>query len=219
MMEDITNVKQVEVKKFKRFILICEGGPHTIEYMINNGVIPNSIILDTSKFNEILPYLSVEDDILLLIKGLTDFTLTDIYGLINVFKQNSSKLGRVTILSNINLGKVDLDYYFYTGDLFYGSVYKVVNGKRIVINDEDKGRETKTEEKGLRGLFKKEKRTDKNQNKPDKFAKNAVANAYKVYNCKDVKVQIYSKDKKAVESPKSKDGVLERVKAINLYEN
>lgn len=208
-------------KSFKRFILICEGGPHTIEYMINNGVIPNSIILDTSKFKEILPYLSVEDDILLLVKGLTDFTLTDIYGLINVFQENSSKLGRITILSNINLGKVALEYYFYTGDLFYGTVCKVVNGKRYPISDDEDGDNESSKSRSRFGLLRKEKRADKNQNNPDKPSKNAVAHAYKVYNCKDVKVQIYGKDKSSNDSstPKatSKD-VLERVKAINLFE-
>ena len=208
----------VDVVKFERLTIITEGGVHMIEYLINNRIVANSIVLDATKFKEILPYLDKSDDILLIIKGLTDFTMSEVYSLIGVFKQNLDKLGRVTILSNINLGRVDLDYYLYSGDLFYGKVKKISNGKVVADEEFETDVETSGINNRLLGVFRKKKSTDKNKNKPDNYNKNAVAHAYKVYNSNNVKVQIYSKDKKDNrQSLPIEHDVLQRVKNINLY--
>lgn len=207
-----------ETKKFERLVLITEGGVHMIEYLLHNRVVANSIVLDATKFKEILPYLDTSDDVLLIIKGLTDFTMSDIYTLIGSFKQNIDKLGRVTILSNVMLGKIDFDYYLYSGDLFYGNVKKISNGRVVEDDDYDTDLTPETKENKLFNFFKRNKATDKNENSKDVVRKNAVANAYKVYNSNNVKVQIYSKDKKDTnEQYSSENGVLQRVKSINLY--
>ena len=52
-----------------RLIVICEGGVHTVEYLHRNGVYPGAMLIEPGKFQEISPYLTKDDDILLLIKG------------------------------------------------------------------------------------------------------------------------------------------------------
>ena len=122
----------------ERLIVICEGGLHTVEYLQRNGVYPAAMVIEPSKFQDMSPYLSKDDDILLIIKGLTDFTMASVYGLLNKFKEYQEKYKRVTIMTNIPLGNVDFDYYLYEGDIFYGNV-QLVSGKKKVDIDVNGG--------------------------------------------------------------------------------
>lgn len=204
--------------RLEKLTIITEGGLSMVRYLVKNRVIPQAVVLDATKFKEIIPYADNGDDILFIINGLTDFTMSDIYTVIGLLKQNLDKLGRVTILSNINLGRVNIDYYLYSGDLFYGTVKKVSNGRVVV--DEEFGLDIENEGSNMKllGVLKKKKMRDKNKNKPDNYNKNAVAHAYKVYNSNSVNVLVYSKDKEGIEkSLATENDVLKRVKNINLY--
>ena len=117
-----------------RLIVICEGGVHTVEYLQRNGVFPAAMVLEPKKFQDMSPYLTIDDDILLIISGLTDFTMSDIYNLLSQFKEYENRFKRVTILTNIPLGVIPYDYYLYSGDLFYGSVIKVSNNKKYELD-------------------------------------------------------------------------------------
>lgn len=202
--------------KLERLILVAEGGVHTLEYITSNGVIPNKALLDITKFGDILPYIEVCDDILLIINGLTDFTLADIYGFLNICKNNKNKIGRLTVLSNVMLGTIDTEYYFYTGDLFYGGVSRVVRGK--IVRDETLEEVSEdTKKSGAFSIFRKNK-SQLQENTGDNRSKNTVAFRYKVYNCRNVKVQIYGKEKTSKEESKNARNVSQRVKTINLFE-
>lgn len=120
----------------KNLILVCEGQIHTVEYMHKNKVYPNTAIFDCSKFKEIAPYLGSKDDILVVINGAIDFSLAMIYSLFRDLDYIESKVHNITILSNIDLGKINTPYYLYEGDLFYGKVCKVVKGKKIMPDEE-----------------------------------------------------------------------------------
>lgn len=193
-----------------RLIVICEGGIHTMEYLHKNKVYPSAMLVEPTKFQEISPYLTQEDDILLIINGLTDFTMQNIYGLLGKFKDYENKYKRVTIMSNINLGAVSYEYYLYSGDLFYGDVCKISNKKRIELDDN--GNDIDRNEK--RVFLKKKTQAVK--------GKNPIMLRFQKYNNKKVKLMIYGKAKgmgtDEVEEAKPFE-YEDKIKVIDLYKN
>lgn len=170
-----------------RLVLITEGSVHTVQYFHNNGVYPSVIILDTLKFTRALPYMSKDDDILLVIQGLTDFTLAEIYALLREFDNNKETVKNITIMSNVYLGVIPYTYYLYEGDLFYGKIKKVENGKIKAIEE--------VEDTVLVDGKKKNKRDKKElEIKAENLKNNSVISAFKKYNYKKVKFIIYDKD-------------------------
>jgi len=193
-----------------RLIVICEGGVHTMEYLHKNGVYPSAMLIEPTKFQEISPYLTQEDDILLIINSLTDFTMQSIYGLLGKFKEYESRYKRVTIFSNIPLGSVSYDYYLYSGDLFYGDVCKISNKKKIEL-DENGNEIAKNEKK----VFLK-KRT------PAVKGKNPIMLQFRKYNNKKVKLMIYGRAKGVGIDEVEKKTSFEyedKIKVIDLYKN
>lgn len=188
-----------------RLIVICEGGVHTVEYLHRNGVYPGAMLIEPGKFQEISPYLTKDDDILLIIKGLTDFTMTSIYGLLAKFDEYKDKFKRVTILTNIPLGAVSYDYYLYTGDLFFGSVKKVINKK--VYDLDGNGNIVENQKKFTFG-----KKKD-NQ----KMEYNPIMSQFKKYNNKKVRIMIYGKMSMTEPNISTVFEYEEKVKAVDLY--
>ena len=192
----------------ERLIVICEGGLHTVEYLQRNGVYPAAMVVEPAKFQDMSPYLTKDDDVLLIIKGLTDFTMASVYGLLNKFKEYESKINNVTILTNIPLGNIDFDYYLYEGDIFYGSVQKVSGKKKfdIDINGEIID---KTQKKSFFNRKQVVKAVDRN---PIMFS-------FKKYNNKKIKIMIYGKvmNNDPVVDPQF--DYEEKVKVVDLYQN
>lgn len=188
-----------------RLIVICEGGVHTVEYLHRNGVYPGAMLIEPGKFQEISPYLTKDDDILLIIKGLTDFTMTSIYGLLAKFDEYKNKFKRVTILTNIPLGAVSYDYYLYTGDLFYGSVKKVINKK--VYDLDSNGNIVENQKK-----FTFSKKKDNY-----KLEYNPIMTQFKKYNNKKVRIMIYGKMSMTEPNISTALEYEEKVKVVDLY--
>lgn len=188
-----------------RLIVICEGGVHTVEYLHRNGVYPGAMLIEPGKFQEISPYLTKDDDILLIIKGLTDFTMTSIYGLLAKFDEYKNKFKRVTILTNIPLGAVSYEYYLYTGDLFFGSVKKVVNKK---VYDLD-----------VNGnIVENQKKFTFNKKKDNyKLEYNPIMAQFKKYNNKRVRIMIYGKMSMTEPNISTALEYEEKVKVVDLY--
>ena len=187
-----------------RLIVICEGGVHTVEYLQRNGVFPAAMVLEPKKFQDMSPYLTKDDDILLIINGLTDFTMSDIYNLLSKFKEYENRFKRVTILTNIPLGVIPYDYYLYSGDLFYGSVIKVSNNKKYAL---DSNGNVDTQK---RGLFSK-KTVEVVENK------NPITFQFKKYNDRKVKIMIYGKMNKDVGETISHYEYEDKIKIVDLF--
>lgn len=199
-----------------RLILICEGEAHTVEYFHKNGVYPGAVVFDSTKFREMSPYLEEDDEILLLIKGLTDFTISQVYALINDLEEHRHKLKNVTILSNIELGILNSSYYLYSGDLFYGSVREVIRGK---ISDYLTTEETALGSKSKK-KFKKDKSDELGEKQADKYSINTVMAGYKKYDKRDVKFTIYGSPIKEVIPPDTRlDAQLSRLTVVDMYAN
>jgi hypothetical protein len=190
-----------------RLIVICEGGAHTVEYLHNNGIYPGAVVLEPSKFQEMVPYLSSEDEILLIIKGLTDFTMTDIYSLLSKFDEHKDKVKSVTVLSNIKLGVIPYEYYYYQNDLFYGDVWKIVDNKQYEIG-----------ETGEIVVSKKLLPTRKSKTQVNKEKKNQIMFAFKRYkNFKGLKMQIYGKMERL--KPEEFDvNVINAITVVDLFQ-
>lgn len=193
-----------------KLMVICDGGAHTVEYLHKNGVFPSAIMIDTKKFQEVSPYLTKNHDILLIISSLTDFTMSEIYGLLAKFDENKEKFKRVTILSNVPLGAISYEYYLYSGDLFYGIVKKVVNKKIYDLDDNGNVIEDK------KGLFNKNKVVQ---------TRNPIMFQFKKYNDRKVRILVYGitepvekKELREQELKKAELKDLEYVKKIKLVD-
>lgn len=192
-----------------RLILITEGGAHTVEYFHRNRVYPDAIVMETDKFQELAPYLSKDDDILLVIKGLTDFTLRSVYGLVKKLDEHRGGVGRIVIMSNMDLGVIQTPYFRYTGDLFYGTVERVENGHRIPLDSDGKPI-VKRPLKLNRG--------GKAKTSGD-VTQNAVMRSYLVYSQRDKRFQIYGRTLKSF-VPYDKNAEEEqRLIEVDLYDN
>jgi hypothetical protein len=140
------------------------------------------MVIEPNKFQEMSPYLTKDDDILLIIKGLTDFTMASVYALLTKFKEYQNKYKRVTILSNIPLGSIDFDYYLYSGDIFYGNVQKIVNKKKYDIDTN--GNIIENQKKSFLGQKNKFEKAE---------GRNPIMFQFKKYNDKKVRLMIYGK--------------------------
>lgn len=156
-----------------KLIVICEGQAHMLEYLINNGVYPSVAVLDALKLREIAPYLTPYDDIMVIIKGLTDFTMSEVYTLISDLKEFEKEVKSINIFSNIYLGDIDFTYYLYSGDLFHGEHKEVIKGKVVKVQAK--------------------KERDKND-KSDSKSESAFILTYKKYNRKNVKLKIHGRN-------------------------
>lgn len=114
--------------------IITEGGRQMIAYLLSNNVKADTFILETVKFQEFLPYTTKDDKILLIVKGLTDFTMVEIYNIVNKILEVEEAKKNLVIMSNIDLGKIQVPYYLYSGDLFYGDVELVDSGKTYKLD-------------------------------------------------------------------------------------
>ena len=187
-----------------RLIVICEGGVHTVEYLQRNGVFPAAMVLEPKKFQDMSPYLTKDDDILLIISGLTDFTMSDIYNLLSKFKEYENRFKRVTILTNIPLGVIPYDYYLYSGDLFYGSVIKVSNNKKYEL---DSNGNVETQKKSF--FSKRSEEVVEN--------KNPISFQFKKYNDRKVKLMIYGKRDKEIVETISHYEYEDKIKVVDLF--
>ena len=162
------------------------------------------MVLEPKKFQDMSPYLTKDDDILLIISGLTDFTMSDIYNLLSKFKEYENRFKRVTILTNIPLGVIPYDYYLYSGDLFYGSVIKVSNNKKYEL---DSNGNVETQKKSF--FSKKSEEVVEN--------KNPITFQFKKYNDRKVKLMIYGKRDKEIVETISHYEYEDKIKVVDLF--
>lgn len=183
--ETTSDSKVIEVKE-KKLILIAEGDAHMIEYFHKNKVYPATAIMDLSKLRELLPYFGEKDDVLIVIRGLTDFTMAEIYACIHDITEIGDKLNSVRILTNVELGVVDLPYYHYEGDLFYGKVEQIIKNKHVELDEDGEP---------YIGKHKKPKK-EKGTVEDTKMKVNPIMAKYKGYNNPSVRFGIYGKQTK-----------------------
>lgn len=199
-------------------IVITEGGAHTIEYLHRNGVYPGAVVLNAYQFKEMLPYLSSTDEVLLIINGLTDFKLSEVYALLRDLEEASDRLSKITIVSNTNLGVVSVDYYLYSGDLFYGVMTPVIGGV-LSKSDEKTGVDAKSKSKSKRNKNKsKESNTDENTGISHVTnLMNTVMGRYKKYGSNSSKFSIYGSERRSREIDSNQDSYLDKVVSVDLF--
>lgn len=190
-------------------ILICEGGAHSVEYFHKNGVYPGAVVFQTSSFKEMVPYLSSNDEVLVVINSLTDFTLAEVYALLNDLAELQDRLSRVTVLSNIDLATTQADYYLYSGDLFYGSVQAVISGKLQELKLPERPRSKKKSKSAST--------SDSSENAIGKYSINAVMQGYKKYVHGGANFMVYGSARKTAPNTVDMDSLVQKLIAVDLY--
>lgn len=109
-------------------VAILEGGKPTLEYLKQNKIIPDQVFYDFSEFEAYSTYFPEDTDILLLIKGMTDYTRVKIYDLIDVIVNLENKKSFI-LATNTDIGKLSVDSYFYFDDPIEGPFVQVPAGK------------------------------------------------------------------------------------------
>lgn len=150
-----------QVVSDEELVVLCEGGLHTIAYLVKNGINPHRVCFDVATLRDLLSNLNTNSRILIIIQGLTDFTLVELYELFSYLNLMRHLVKDVTVLSNIELGFIDLDYYIYKGDLVYGALKLVGSPEKRVKNNIKSG---------------------------DNFIKNAVMQGFSLYKHKTLKI-------------------------------
>lgn len=191
----------------RRLVLITEGDAHTVEYFHHNGVYPGVVVFSPTKFKELLPYLSNKDDVLVVIKGLTDFNLSEIYTLLDDLLDIEERLYAVNVVSNVDLGVTPLPYFFYEGDLFYGNYQKVRGGKYL---------EHITPE----GVVTKKDKKAQGKKSGNNTLVNPVMTRYKAYKRSSERLVIYGADtqKSKLQLEDNDDFLKDRIANIDAFE-
>lgn len=202
--------------------IATEGGRHMIAYLLANGVKADTYVLEPVKLKQFVPYINNNSHLLLIIKGLTDFTIADIYNMIEYIGQGGVPLENVNILSNIDLGDIGISYYFYTGDLFWGDVFLVdKNKKRHKLTVDGKiAKELDKEKTFIDKIAKKE--VEREQSKQKKRTRhNPIMHKYTRFTVdrelpKD-RMYIYDREKE-IETV-NEDTLLEHITEVDLFTN
>ncbi len=170
-----------------KLTLLVEGGPAKALYFVQNGVFPAVLGFKIEDFIPKIKFLTKEDDILVVINGLTDFRPSEVYALIMQFERQvdyllekgvpEEELPQLTIASNVNLGTMRQEYFLYKGDLFYGEVKRVEYGR---MSDVVTGEEASA----------KRKRVKQNEESKENFSLNGLMLRYAKYNQDAVNVSI-----------------------------
>lgn len=108
--------------------VFTDDGLTTIEYVQLNGVYPSKYALKSESMKQILPFVTQDDKILVIIKGFIEWTQAQVATLFEDVEEVVERVGGLYIISNIELG-MGLNYTFLDGDLFYGQ-YTDIRGKK-----------------------------------------------------------------------------------------
>jgi hypothetical protein len=113
------------------FYLICEGGIHTVAYFHGHNVYPDKVIFDTRKVRDYVPYFDAEDDILILIHGLIQWSMSEVFALMHDVS-GAVNFKSLRVLSDIDFKKTPIPYEKYSGDLFTATT-KEKNSKGKIV--------------------------------------------------------------------------------------
>ncbi|HBG2133312.1 TPA: hypothetical protein KPJ62_003674 [Clostridioides difficile] len=178
----------------KNLILLTEDGIVSTAYFIKNNVYPTMVFFDIMDLIDRMPYLTQNDHVLIVIKGLCDFTKEEVHLLCKYFDKIKNNIGSFVILSNIEL---DInEYYFYQGDLFYGKIKEVKNRMSYISN-----KNIKVSEKIMKFIINKRNKEKIDMIKEDIedniYNINNILKGYLVFNDK-VDIDIFEKQNKTI---------------------
>lgn len=109
-------------------VAILEGGRPTLAYLVQNNIVPDTVFYDFSDFEDYSSFFPDDTDILILIKGMTEYTKVKLYDLLDVIKGLENKKS-LTLATNVDLGILSVDSYYYFDDPLEGAFVKVPAGK------------------------------------------------------------------------------------------
>lgn len=97
----------------------------SIEYLNNNGIYPDSYMVSPESIKEVTPYLCEDDYVLVLIQGLTDWTLLRASSLLSDLHESALEKSKLIVISNTDLGVLKHEYIWAKGDPVYGTFVNI----------------------------------------------------------------------------------------------
>lgn len=121
----------------KRLTVLAEDAELTVAYLKSKGVHPHQLITKLNCFKRVLKSLGSDDDLLIIVHGLTSFKLSVLYNFLSEFKTETCGV-RLICLSDILFDNFPISYYLYSGDLFLSSITEVrKKNKKIAYKKEE----------------------------------------------------------------------------------
>lgn len=181
-----------------RLIMINEGRKQVYNFFVKNGIKPSEAVFDLECFEDVEPFITEEDVILVVVHGFTDFHNAGIVQLLGKMSDNDNiQYDNVIILSDIKLKGVEHEYYLYEGNPFKSEL-QVVRGNTVLTEKE---------------VLSKEK---------DIVAKRGVIEKIKLYNSKD-KCLIFenadNKKKGVLRDNEADDSTYGCIKIVDIFKN
>lgn len=109
--------------------VLTDDGVTVIEYLQRNGVYPHKYGLVSESFKSVAPYLSREDTVMVISKGLIDWSLLRLMNLLGEVYDCKDRVADILVYSNIEL-PLEYKYTLIDGDLFYGTLTDVEGKKK-----------------------------------------------------------------------------------------
>lgn len=105
---------------------ITDGDIHSVVYLMQNGIYPDKYALETESFKDQAPFVTSDDEVIVLVQGFVRWTLTRLKMLIELLEQSCAKF---TIYSTVEL-PINTKYTRVSGDLVYG-VYREYENRKM----------------------------------------------------------------------------------------
>ena len=107
--------------------VLTDSGIFNILYLCQNGVFPDKFGTKPESIKDDEPFLSEEDEIVIITQGLIDWDFIKLFRLVG--DMTGIKLKSFRVFSNIELPLKDFDYTLVQGDLFYGKYIDIKKGR------------------------------------------------------------------------------------------
>lgn len=109
--------------------VLVDSGVSTVVYLMQNRVFPTKYALHSESVKEITPYLTNKDAVVVIMQGLTNWSLLQASNLISDLDVCKDRVGLLRIYSTCEL-PIKQPYTLVSGDLFYGSFVDISDKKR-----------------------------------------------------------------------------------------
>lgn len=105
---------------------ITDSDVHSVVYLLQNHIYPDKYALETESFKELAPFVTPDDEVIVLVQGFVRWTMVRLTQLIELLEQANIK--GYTVYSTIEIN-IKTKYTKVDGDLVFGT-YKDFDGEK-----------------------------------------------------------------------------------------
>lgn len=112
-------------------LYVLADGLQCMRYAEIRGIKPYAVFWRNRYLRDRVPFISKDSALLVIVHGCTTMKDTDVTVLVNSVVADNV-FDEVCVYSNVELPKLEIPYYLYSGDLFDSAVKLVQPGGRVV---------------------------------------------------------------------------------------